>query len=218
MNRTERLEKDIKRLEDMKAYENLLYEQGCHYIAGTDEVGRGPLAGPVVAVAIILPKNFSILGVDDSKRLSAKKREELFDLIKENCITYGVGVVSHEVIDEINILQAAKLAMKIAYENLDPKPDHLLIDAMTLPQIKCPQTGIIKGDSKSVTIAAASILAKVIRDQMMASYHAEYSCYAFDSNKGYGTQAHYDGIRENGLCPIHRRSFLKGHLGIDKSL
>ncbi len=210
MNETERLEKLTDRLEAMKVYENKLYDQGFQLIAGTDEVGRGPLAGPVVAVAVILPRNFSILGVDDSKKLSEKKREALFEIIKENCITFGVGIVDHDVIDEINILQAAKLAMKIAYEQLEPKPDHLLIDAMTLPQVDCPQTGIIQGDSKSVTIAAASILAKVIRDRMMKDYHAEYGCYAFDSNKGYGTKSHYDGIRENGLCPIHRKSFLKG--------
>lgn len=210
MNKAERQEKAISRLEDMKLYEELLYEQGCRYIAGTDEVGRGPLAGPVVAVALILPRDFSILGVDDSKKLSAKKREALFDIIKENCISFGVGIVDHDIIDEINILQATKLAMKIAFGQLEPKPDHLLIDAMTLPEINCPQTGIVQGDSKSVTIAAASILAKVTRDRMMLEYHLEYNCYSFDNNKGYGTKAHYEGIRDNGLCPIHRKSFLKG--------
>jgi len=210
MTKAERLEKEKSRLAEMRVYENRLYDQGCNFIAGTDEVGRGPLAGPVVAVAVILPRDFAILGIDDSKKLSAKKREELFVLIEENCIAYGVGVVPHDIIDEINILQAAKLAMTFAFEQLEPRPDHLLIDAMTLPQISCPQTGILQGDSKSVTIAAASILAKVIRDRMMLGYHEEYSCYAFDSNKGYGTKAHYDGIRENGLCPIHRKSFFKG--------
>ncbi len=209
MNKAERLAAAIQKLEDMKAYENALYQKGCVYIAGTDEVGRGPLAGPVVAVAVILPKDFDVLGVDDSKKLSEKKREALFELIKENALCYGVGIVDNETIDRINILQASKLAMKMAVDQLDPKPDHLLVDAMTLENVPIAQTGIIKGDSKSVSIAAASILAKVIRDRMMLEYHITYDCYSFDSNKGYGTLAHYEGIRQNGMCPLHRRSFLR---------
>jgi len=209
MTKEERIALAEKKLEEMKAFERELYDRGCVYIAGTDEVGRGPLAGPVVAAAVILPQDFRILGVDDSKKLSEKKREQLFDAINREALTWGIGIVDSETIDRINILQASKLAMRMAIEQLDPRPDHLLVDAMTLETVSLPQTGIIRGDGRSVTIAAASILAKVTRDRMMLDYHRLYDCYAFDSNKGYGTQAHYDGLRKYGLCPIHRRSFLK---------
>ncbi|MEI8216237.1 MAG: ribonuclease HII [Eubacteriales bacterium] len=199
------------KLIEMSRYENELYSKGIKNICGIDEVGRGPLAGPVLACAIILPEDFSILGVDDSKKLSEKKRNDLYDKILSCCISYGVGIVHNRVIDEINILNATKMAMRIAIENLDVKPGHLLIDALELQGIGIPMTPIIKGDTLSVSIAAASIVAKVIRDRMMRDYHLEYPNYAFDSNKGYGTKAHYEGIDGYGICEIHRRSFLKSY-------
>jgi len=215
----------------MKEYENVLFEKGLQFIAGVDEAGRGPLAGPVVAAAVVLPRDFDVIGIDDSKKLSAKKREELFPVIQEKSIAYGIGIADNNAIDRINILQATKTAMKDALRELEKKlrelsgPDwrnklhcedrkscciqHILIDALTLKDVPIPQTAIIKGDSKSISIAAASILAKVTRDRMMAEFHKLYPYYAFDSNKGYGTKAHYDGIEERGICAIHRRSFLK---------
>lgn len=215
----------------MKQHENALYEKGIQYIAGVDEAGRGPLAGPVVAAAVVLPKDFNILGVDDSKKLSPKKREELFVLIKEAAVAYGIGCVDNETIDRINILEATKLAMKDALRQLEAslrsilgeewkkltgdenrqKPcciQHILIDGLALPDVPIPQTAIVHGDAISVSIAAASILAKVTRDQIMMDNHRIYPGYAFDCNKGYGTKAHYEGIKLYGLCPIHRRTFL----------
>lgn len=199
----------------MKEQESLLYAEGLHYVAGVDEVGRGPLAGPVVAAAVILPLDFDVLGVDDSKKLSEKKREELFDVICHKAVAYGIGLIDNEIIDEINILEATKVAMKEALRSLQDKlPEgnqiqHILIDALTLKDVAIPQTGIVGGDGKSVSIAAASIVAKVIRDRMMKEYHETYPNYSFDKNKGYGTKAHYDGIHTYGICPIHRKSFLK---------
>lgn len=210
MTRDEREELARKRLLEMMEFENRLYAQGMQFIAGVDEVGRGPLAGPVVAAAVILPPDFDLLGVDDSKKLTEKKRESLFECIKEKAVAYSIGMVDNATIDRINILEATKLAMKAAIDQLEPKADHILIDALTLSMVKIPQTGIIKGDSRSVTIAAASILAKVTRDRLMKEYHQEFPHYAFDQNKGYGTKAHYDGITNNGICRLHRRSFLKG--------
>lgn len=198
-----------EKLSLMTEYEKALRTSGCRLIAGVDEVGRGPLSGPVVTAAVILPEDFDVLGVDDSKKLSEKKREELFGLIKERAICHAIGIVDNERIDRINILEATKEAMKQAIEGLSQKPDHVLIDALTLKDVDIPQTGIVKGDGKSVSIAAASILAKVTRDHMMIKYHEEYPWYAFNSNKGYGTKAHYAGLAEHGLCPIHRKSFLK---------
>lgn len=198
-----------KKLVEMKTYENELYDKGIKYIAGIDEVGRGPLAGPVVAAAVILPKDFNVLGVNDSKKLSEKKREELFEVIKESAVSYSFGIVDNEVIDEINILEATKKAMKLAVEGLDIKPEHLLIDAVKLTDAEMEQTAIIKGDEKSVSIAAASILAKVTRDRMMVEYAEEFPFYAFERNKGYGTKAHYEGIEKAGICSIHRKTFLK---------
>ena len=213
-------EKEIQlkiKLNEMKEYENRLYLNGIHFIAGVDEVGRGPLAGPVVAAAVILPEDFSVLGIDDSKKLSEKKRQELYNIIIDNSLAYGVGWVDNILIDEINILEATKVAMKNAIVEADEMLkkefnqtiEHVLLDAVKLDSIKTPQTSIIKGDSKSVSIAAASIIAKVTRDSYMVEKHRDYPYYSFDSNKGYGTKAHYQGIREHGITPIHRRSFLK---------
>ena len=209
MTKEERLQKQRERLVEMSVYETALREEGAKWIAGVDEVGRGPLAGPVVAAAVILPEDFDLLGVDDSKKLSEKRREELFEQIREKAVCYAIGMADHKRIDEINILEATKEAMRQAISNLQTQPDHLLIDALTLKEIEIPQTGIVKGDGKSVSIAAASILAKVTRDRMMVEYHKEYPHYAFDKNKGYGTKAHYEGIASHGICPWHRKSFLK---------
>lgn len=212
MTKAERIEKAKQRLAEMRKFEEALYEQGIQYIAGIDEVGRGPLAGPVVAAAVILPKDFNVLGVDDSKKLSEKKREELYEEILRYAVCCSIGIIDNHQIDEINILEATKLAMKQAVENMETMPEHLLIDALTLKDIAIPQQGIIKGDSLSVSIAAASIVAKVTRDRMMNEYHEKYPQYAFHQNKGYGTKAHYEGIDSHGMCELHRRSFLKSYL------
>ena len=203
----------------MKIHEDELYNRGALYIAGVDEVGRGPLAGPVVAAAVILPKDFVLLGINDSKKLSEKKRESFFEIIKEQAIAVGLGLVDNSVIDEINILEATKLAMtkavfeaeKLLFEAFGKPIDHLLIDAVTLKNVEISQRNLIKGDENSISIAAASIVAKVTRDNMMSEFHEKYPYYGFDKNKGYGTKAHYEGIANHGICEIHRRSFLKGH-------
>ena len=200
------LEKERQRIENLKKYEKE-YAQYT-YICGIDEVGRGPLAGPVVAGAVILPKDCDILYINDSKQLSEKKREELYDVITKEAVAWAVGYASPERIDEINILQATYEAMREAIGKLSPAPDLLLNDAVTIPEVVIPQVTIIKGDAKSVSIAAASILAKVTRDHMMAEYDSLYPQYGFAKHKGYGTKAHLDAIREYGMCPIHRRSFL----------
>ncbi len=204
------------RFEEMSKIERKLRGDGYTAIAGVDEVGRGPLAGPVVAAAVVLPEDFDIIQINDSKKLTEKKREELFPLIKEQAIAYSIGMVANDIIDEINILEATKRAMKGAILSLDDKLkgikngiDMILIDALTLDGINIEQRGIIKGDSKSISIAAASVLAKVTRDHMMIEYDKKFPGYGFASNKGYGTKAHYEGIKEHGLCPIHRKTFLK---------
>lgn len=204
------------RFEEMSKIERKLRGDGYTAIAGVDEVGRGPLAGPVVAAAVVLPEDFDIIQINDSKKLTEKKREELFPLIKEQAIAYSIGMVANDIIDEINILEATKRAMKGAIFSLDDKLkgikngiDMILIDALTLDGINIEQRGIIKGDSKSISIAAASVLAKVTRDHMMIEYDKKFPGYGFASNKGYGTKAHYEGIKEHGLCPIHRKTFLK---------
>lgn len=209
MTKQERLEKQKQKLHAMKQYESDLHNKGFKYIAGVDEVGRGPLAGPVVAAAVILPEDFDVSGIDDSKKLSEKRREEFFDIIKEKAVAYGIGMADHETIDRINILQATKVAMKQAIDNLPKQPDYILFDAMKIEDIHLPQEGIVKGDSKVLAIAAASIIAKVTRDRMMVEYAHKYPGYVFEKNKGYGTKAHYEGIREHGTCPIHRKTFLK---------
>ena len=200
-------EKELLRTERMKEYEKKYGEYS--YICGIDEVGRGPLAGPVVAGAVILPRDCDILYLNDSKQLSEKKREELNDIILEKAVATGIGVISPERIDEINILQATYEAMRQAIGNLSVKPDLLLNDAVTIPKVEIPQVPIIKGDAKSISIAAASIIAKVYRDRLMVQYDDIFPGYGFAGNKGYGSQAHMDAIRTLGPTPIHRRSFIK---------
>lgn len=217
MTKAERQQMLKEKLQSMQEYERKLHAEGISYIAGVDEVGRGPLAGPVVTACVVLPEDFSVLGVDDSKKLSEKKREQLYGQIKEHAVAWGIGMRDNQIIDKINILEATKEAMKDAIIETDlmlaqktgGHIEHILIDALTLKNVEIPQTGLVKGDSKSLSIAAASILAKVTRDRMMMEYHQEYPGYAFDSNKGYGTKAHYEGIFANGITPIHRQSFLK---------
>lgn len=203
----EKLEKELARLEAMKEYE-YTYE-ACACICGIDEAGRGPLAGPVVAAAVVLPKDCRILYLNDSKKLSQKRRELLFDEITQKAQAWGVGMAGPGRIDEINILQATYEAMIQAVRNLGVVPDLLLNDAVTIPGLDLIQVPIVKGDAKSISIAAASILAKVTRDRMMAEYDGLYPAYGFAKHKGYGTAAHIQALREHGPCPIHRRSFLK---------
>lgn len=206
----EKLEKEIARTEAMSVYER----EYSHYatICGIDEVGRGPLAGPVVAGAVILPKDNPILYLNDSKKLSEKKREALYDEIMEHAVATGIGIVGPARIDEINILQATYEAMRMAIENLKIRPELLLNDAVTIPEVTIPQVPIIKGDAKSVSIAAASIIAKVTRDRMMVEYDQIIPGYDFASNKGYGTKAHIAGLKEHGPSPIHRRTFIKNFI------
>ena len=213
MTKAERQEKLKERLQVMLAHERRLWDSGRSLIAGVDEVGRGPLAGPVVAAAVILPHDFDVLGIDDSKKLSPKKREELAEVIKEKALAWSVGRVGPERIDEINILEATKEAMTLAVQGLSLKPDHVLIDGnFTVRSLPLPQTAIVKGDANSTSIAAASILAKVTRDRYMEEMDAVYPGYAFASNKGYGTKAHYDGLKAQGPTPIHRRTFISDYL------
>ena len=217
MTKEERRQRDIAKLAEMKVHEDELRAQGCRYIAGMDEVGRGPLAGPVYAACVIMPEDFDELGINDSKKLSAKRREELNEIIKERAVAYGIGVADNKEIDEINILEAIKNAMKRALaecsrmlaesEGADA-PDMLLVDAVKL-DVDIPTEGIIKGDEKCLCIAAASIVAKVARDAYMTEMDAVYPGYDFASNKGYGTAAHYEGLRAKGITDIHRRTFLK---------
>ncbi len=199
-------EKEIARCEALKKYERK-YAAYAH-ICGIDEVGRGPLAGPVVAGAVILPKDCNILYINDSKKLSEKKREELYEVIMEQAVAVGLGYSTPERIDEINILQATYEAMREAVSNLSQVPDLLLNDAVTIPQITIRQVPIIKGDAKSISIGAASIVAKVTRDRLMVQYDEVYPEYGFASNKGYGAQSHIEALRKYGPCPIHRRSFI----------
>ena len=203
-------EKELLRTEKMKEYERK-YASFSH-ICGIDEVGRGPLAGPVVAGAVILPRDCQILYLNDSKQLSEKKREELYEVIMENAVSTGLGFVSPERIDEINILQATYEAMRQAIGKLEKEPDLLLNDAVTIPGVEIRQVPIIKGDAKSVSIAAASIIAKVTRDRLMVQYDEIYPEYGFASNKGYGAAAHIEALKKYGPTPIHRRSFLKNLL------
>ena len=203
----EKLEKELARLEQMREYENTY--AACAMICGIDEAGRGPLAGPVAAGAVILPKDCTLLYLNDSKKLSEKRREELFVQIKEQAVAWCVGIVGPERIDEINILQATYEAMRQAVAGLGVKPDLLLNDAVEIPGVDIMQVPIIKGDAKSVSIAAASILAKVTTDHMMVEYDQLFPDYGFAKHKGYGTAAHIQAIQELGPCPIHRRSFIR---------
>ena len=194
------------RLEKMLAYEKELYTQGIHLIAGVDEVGRGPLAGPVVAAAVILPENCKIPGLNDSKKIPKSKHHAIYQAVLDQALSVGIGIKDNQVIDQVNIYEATKLAMLEAIQELDPRPQHLLIDAMRL-DLPIPQTSIIKGDANSLSIAAASIVAKVTRDQMMEEFDKEYPGYDFAQNAGYGTAKHLAGLDQLGVTPIHRRSF-----------
>jgi ribonuclease HII len=204
----QRLKAELERLAEMSRYEREYSGRG--FICGIDEVGRGPLAGPVVAGAVILPPDCQLLYLNDSKKLSEKRREELFLLIQEKAIAYGLGYASPERIDEINILQATYEAMREAVAALTVKPNILLNDAVTIPQLDIEQVPIIKGDAKSVSIAAASVLAKVTRDRLMGQYEEVFPGYGFAAHKGYGTAQHITALKELGPTPIHRRSFIKG--------
>lgn len=206
--RCDRYEKELQRTEALKKYEKEYDKYS--YICGIDEVGRGPLAGPVVAGAVILPKDCDILYINDSKKLSAAKREELYDIIMEKAVAVGIGMVGPDRIDEINILQATYEAMRQAIGKLDPQPTLLLNDAVTIPQVTIPQVPIIKGDAKSISIGAASIVAKVTRDRLMETYADIYPEYGFAGNKGYGSAEHIAALKQYGPTPIHRRSFI-GH-------
>ena len=199
------VEEDL-RLEKMLAYEKELYAQGIHLIAGVDEVGRGPLAGPVVAAAVILPENCKIPGLNDSKKIPKSKHQAIYQAVLDQALSVGIGVKDNHVIDQVNIYEATKLAMLEAIQELAPQPQHLLIDAMKL-DLPISQTSIIKGDANSLSIAAASIVAKVTRDQMMTAYDQEYPGYDFAQNAGYGTTRHLEGLEKQGVTPIHRRSF-----------
>ena len=206
----EKLEKELARMKQMSVYEEE-YSM-CEYICGIDEVGRGPLAGPVVAAAVILPKDSEILYLNDSKKLSEKKREMLYDEIMEKAVAVGIGFASPARIDEINILQVTYEAMRMAISKLTVRPDVLLNDAVTIPEVDIAQVPIIKGDAKSKSIAAASIIAKVTRDRLMVEYDEVMPGYDFASNKGYGTKAHIAGLKELGPTPIHRRTFIGNFL------
>lgn len=217
MTKAERLELAIKRTEELRRPEIELMDKGYSLIAGADEVGRGPLAGPVVAAACIFDRDVDIVGIDDSKKLSEKKREQFFDEIKDKALAYGIGEASCEVIDEINILEATKLAMKKAIEEADKMLESkgrdriqiVIFDAVKINDLKKEQMSVIKGDQTYFSVAAASILAKVTRDNLMKEYDKVYPEYGFASNKGYGTKAHYEGIKKAGITEIHRKSFLK---------
>lgn len=201
-----RLREERERVEQMCAYEKKYSDYAM--ICGIDEVGRGPLAGPVVAGAVILPKDSRILYINDSKKLSAAKREELYEIICAEAVSVGIGMANHTRIDEINILQATYEAMREAVSHLSVSPDLLLNDAVRIPGISLPQVPIIKGDAKSMSIAAASIVAKVVRDRMMTEFAEIYPGYGFETNKGYGSKEHMEALRRLGPCPIHRRSFI----------
>lgn len=204
------LQAERERVENMLAFEKeySMYSNIC----GIDEAGRGPLAGPVVAAAVILPKDARLLYVNDSKQLSEKKREELYDVIMREAVSVGVGIASPERIDEINILQADYEAMRDAVSQLTPQPDLLLNDAVIIPQLTMKQISIIKGDAKSLSIASASIIAKVTRDRLMYEYDKMYPEYGFASSKGYGSKTHIAAIKEHGACPIHRKTFIKNFI------
>ena len=210
LKKQQKLEAELLRLEGMTVYEKEYAAHGL--ICGIDEVGRGPLAGPVVAGAVILPPDCRILYLNDSKKLTERRRELLYDEIMEKAVAVGIGVVSQEMIDEINILQATYEAMRQAVGKLSVRPDVLLNDAVTIPGLLQEQIPIIKGDAKSLSIAAASVVAKVTRDRMMEEYDQLYPQYQFAKNKGYGTKAHIEAIKEYGICTLHRKSFVRKYI------
>ena len=206
-------EKELERLTNLKSMEKELYNKGFKYICGIDEAGRGPLAGPVVVAGVIMPKNSMIEGVNDSKKVSEKKREKLYDMILEEAISYSVAIIGQDVIDEMNILNATKQGVTKVVEELDVKPNLILVDALTHINTKgIPYDSIIKGDAKCYNIAAASIIAKVTRDRIMREWDEIYPQYGFINHKGYGTAKHIEALKEYGPCPIHRRSFIKNFI------
>ncbi|MDA8211097.1 MAG: ribonuclease HII [Clostridia bacterium] len=213
-NRREKTTRELARLTEMTRLERDLWSQGARLVAGVDEVGRGPLAGPVVAGAVILPPGCRIFGLDDSKKLSEKKREALYEEIKQVAVAWGIGMASVEEIDRVNILQATYLAMQRALAGLEQKPQRLLVDALSIPKVNIPQNGIIGGDGLSLSIAAASVMAKVTRDRLMTGLHEVYPDYGFARHKGYGTQEHLEAIQTKGLSSIHRRSFCQQYIGV----
>lgn len=208
-------EEEELRINEMYKYEREAKKSGYSLVAGVDEAGRGPLAGPVYAAAVILPDGCIIEGINDSKKLSEKKREELYEIIKEKAIAYSAMSVDEKVIDEINILKATHLAMEKAVEGLSEKPDFVIIDGNSAPSLKIPHTTLVKGDSKSISVAAASIIAKVERDRYIKEMAKVYPQYEFEKHKGYGTKVHTQAILKYGPSPIHRRTFLKKLLGDD---
>lgn len=206
-------EKEFKRLEEMSKYEKEAYSKGCRCVAGIDEAGRGPLAGPVVAACVMLPEKCFIEGLDDSKKLTPAQRDKLYDIIVKKAVSIGIGIVDEKCIDKINILNATKLAMEKAVGRMAAKPDMLLIDAMELKGVDICQAAIIKGDTLSISIAAASIIAKVTRDRLIIEADNKYPAYGFKRHKGYGTAEHINAIKKFGVCPIHRISFTKNLTG-----
>ena len=207
-------EKEEERLKQLKEIEENLYEQGCNSICGIDEAGRGPLAGPVVVAAVIMPRNSMIEGVNDSKKVSEKKREALYEQILQEAISYGIGIIDQKEIDNINILNATKKGLTTAVQALTVRPDRIIVDALEhIDTCHIPYTSIIKGDAKCYSIAAASIIAKVTRDRIMRQWDEIYPQYGFAKHKGYGTKAHIEAIKEYGLTPIHRLSFVKNIIG-----
>ena len=206
-------EKEEQRLIQLKAIEEEIHNSGVEYICGIDEAGRGPLAGPVVVASVIMPANSIIEGVNDSKKVSEKKREKLYDLILEEAISYGVGIIGQDEIDEINILNATKKGLTMSLQELTQKPDLIIVDALThIDTLGIPYESIIKGDAKCYSISAASIIAKVTRDRIMREWDKVYPQYGFAQHKGYGTSAHINAIKEFGPCPLHRRSFIKNFI------
>ena len=206
-------EKELQRLQELKKIDNDIFSQGYEYVCGIDEAGRGPLAGPVVVASVIMPKDSMIEGINDSKKISEKKREMLYDLITEQAISYNVGIVDQNEIDRVNILNATKAGLTESIKGLNVKPDIILVDALKgIDTCGIPFNSIIKGDAKSYSIAAASIIAKVTRDRIMRQWDELYPIYGFEKHKGYGTAAHINAIKEHGICPLHRRSFVKNFL------
>lgn len=206
-------EKELARLQEIRKYEEDLYNKNIEYICGIDEAGRGPLAGPVVVAAVIMPKDSMIEGVNDSKKVSEKKREKLYEIITQEAICYAVGIIDQKEIDEINILNATKKGLTTAIKELKIKPERILVDALTnIDTCGIPYLSIIKGDAKSYSIAAASIIAKVTRDRIMRQWDEIYPQYGFEKHKGYGTAMHISAIKEYGICPLHRLTFVKNFI------